>query len=126
MYEIIIWALILIPIVGWIAVMVFKNTSVTCPICSTTYWINPNNCKKCGHEFIKLKSRFSVDFDKRFWFKFAIRWFSFCVLGFILVTLFFPGDNVLLVRAGNAPLNKYLYAIGVSAILALLTGRKNN
>jgi uncharacterized RDD family membrane protein YckC len=126
MYEIIIWALILTPIFGWIAVIVFKNTNVTCPICSTTYWFNPNKCKKCGYEFVKLQNKFAVDFDKKFWVKFSKRLFVFCILGAILVTLFFPGDNIFLVRAGNAPLNKYLYAIGASAILALLTGKNNN
>lgn len=123
--TIIIWALVLIPLFCWVAFIVLVNTRAICPICSTEHWLKPKKCKKCGYEFVKLKNTLAVDFDKHFWRKFAKRWFVFCILGVILVALFFPGENVLLVRAVDAPLNKYLYAIGASAILALLTAPNN-
>lgn len=123
MDEIVIWALVLIPIFGGTAVLVFANTSVTCIGCNTTYWFRPKKCKKCGCEFVKTKP-FSVDFDNMYWKDFAKRWLLFSLVGIVIVTVFFSGDNVLLVKSGNAPLNKYLYALGASAIVALMTGKK--
>jgi hypothetical protein len=108
-----------------VAVIVLVNTRAICPICFTEYWFTPKKCNKCEYEFVKLKTPFAVDFDKKFWKKFSKRWFGFCLLGVIVVNLFFPGEDVLLVRAGDAPLNKYLYTIGASAILALLTSANN-
>jgi hypothetical protein len=123
MHEITIWSLVLVPLLGFIAVLVLVNTSVTCTSCNTTYWFRPKKCKKCGCEFVSIKP-FVTDFDKTYWQSFAKRWLLFLLVGIVIVTIFFPEENMLLVKAGNAPLNKYLYAIGASAIIALMAGKK--
>ena len=57
------------------------------------------------------------DFEK----KFLKRWVILFAIGCVVVSIFIEGDLVGLVRSGGAPINKYIYALMASAIVALLS-----
>jgi len=55
--------------------------------------------------------------------KFLKRWAIIFGIGCLVVSIFIKGDLVGLVRAGGAPMNKYIYALIASAIVSLLSLR---
>jgi len=111
-----------------------------CPECNSAVSTSAESCPNCGKPLKKpvvtdlpdLPNKQKVmgiftkwdDYDKKFAKKYFIRWIILFAIGCLIVTVYFQGDNVALVRAPSAVMNKYLYELVASAIIALLSLRK--
>ena len=127
--------ILIILLVFFVCIIVVPSHVTVCPNCRSIYLKRPKECKTCYNLFPvksdRLKKRKvlglferSDHYEKEFIKKFLLRWIIFFAIGCLIVTIYFKGDTVALVRAPSAVMNKYGYVAVASAIVALLSLRQ--